>query len=249
MVMGFLLGYVINQSHRLRLIFTPTPLYLKEFSSRLRGFSTKRCVTMSQYESMEQKASYGIGRQMGDQLARQTFEGLDIAAVQQGLADALNGEELAVAPEVINEAFQVITKKMQDTQEAQSADLIAAGADFLADNAGREGVTVTESGLQYEVLTKGEGQAVTKDNTVKVHYHGTLVDGSVFDSSVQRNDPATFPVTGVIAGWVEALQLMVVGDKFKLFIPHDLAYGANGAGSIPPYSALVFEVEVLDVVA
>ncbi|WP_348650957.1 FKBP-type peptidyl-prolyl cis-trans isomerase [Parendozoicomonas sp. Alg238-R29] len=204
---------------------------------------------MSQYESMEQKASYGIGRQMGDQLARQTFEGLDIAAVQQGLADSLNGEEMAVAPEAINEAFQIITKKMQEASEAQSADAIAAGNDFLADNAAREGVTTTESGLQYEVLIKGDGEAVSKDNTVRVHYHGTMIDGTVFDSSVARNDPAEFPVTGVIAGWVEALQLMVVGDKFKLFIPQDLAYGANGAGSIPPYSVLVFEVEVLAVVA
>nr|WP_281648276.1 FKBP-type peptidyl-prolyl cis-trans isomerase [Parendozoicomonas sp. Alg238-R29] len=206
-------------------------------------------MSMSQYESMEQKASYGIGRQMGDQLARQTFEGLDIAAVQQGLADSLNGEEMAVAPEAINEAFQIITKKMQEASEAQSADAIAAGNDFLADNAAREGVTTTESGLQYEVLIKGDGEAVSKDNTVRVHYHGTMIDGTVFDSSVARNDPAEFPVTGVIAGWVEALQLMVVGDKFKLFIPQDLAYGANGAGSIPPYSVLVFEVEVLAVVA
>ncbi|MTI12085.1 FKBP-type peptidyl-prolyl cis-trans isomerase [Sansalvadorimonas verongulae] len=203
---------------------------------------------MSRFESMEQKASYGVGRQMGDQLARQTFEGLDVAAVQQGLADSLNGEEMAVSPEAINEAFQVITKKMQEVAEARSAETIAAGNAFLADNATREGVTVTESGLQYEVLTKGEGEAVSKENTVRVHYHGTMIDGTVFDSSVARNDPAEFPVTGVIAGWVEALQLMVVGDKFKLYIPQDLAYGANGAGSIPPYSVLVFEVEVLAVV-
>ena len=204
---------------------------------------------MSQYESMEQKASYGIGRQMGDQLARQTFEGLDVAAVQQGLADSLNGEAMAVEPEAINEAFQLITKKMQEAAEARSADAIAAGNAFLTDNASREGVTVTESGLQYEVLVKGEGEAVSKENTVRVHYHGTMIDGTVFDSSVARNDPAEFPVTGVIAGWVEALQLMVVGDKFKLYIPQELAYGANGAGSIPPYSVLIFEVEVLAVVA
>ncbi|CAM3645861.1 FKBP-type peptidyl-prolyl cis-trans isomerase [Parendozoicomonas haliclonae] len=204
---------------------------------------------MSNYETVEQKASYGIGRQMGDQLARQAFEGLDIAAVQQGLADSLQGEEFAVSVEDINAAFQVITQKMQEAQEAQSAEIIAAGQAFLDENAAREGVTVTDSGLQYEVLAKGEGERVGKDNTVKVHYHGTLIDGSVFDSSVQRNDPATFPVTGVIAGWVEALQLMNVGDKFKLTIPHNLAYGERGAGSIPPYSVLVFEVEVLDIVA
>ncbi len=203
---------------------------------------------MSKYESMELKASYGIGRQMGDQLARQTFEGLDVAAIQQGLADSLAGEEMAVAPEAINEAFQIISKRMQEAAEAESADVIAAGNAFLAENKTREGVTVTESGLQYEVLAKGEGEAVSQENTVRVHYHGTLVDGTVFDSSVARDQPAEFPVTGVIPGWVEALQLMVVGDKFKLFIPQELAYGANGAGSIPPYSPLVFEVEVLAVI-
>ena len=204
---------------------------------------------MSQYETMEQKASYGIGRQMGDQLARQTFEGMDITAIQNGLADSLQGKEMAVAPNAINEAFQVITKAMQEAAEARSAEAISAGESFLADNAGREGVIVTESGLQYEVLTKGEGEAVSKDNTVRVHYHGTMVDGTVFDSSVARGEPAEFQVTGVIVGWIEALQLMVVGDKFKLYIPHNLAYGERGAGSIPPFSVLIFEVEVLGVVA
>ncbi len=204
---------------------------------------------MSQYETMEQKASYGIGRQMGDQLARQTFEGMDIAAIQNGLADSLQGKEMAVAPDAINEAFQVITKAMQEAAETRSAEAISAGESFLADNAGREEVTVTESGLQYEVLTKGEGEVVSKDNTVRVHYHGTMVDGTVFDSSVARGEPAEFPVTGVIAGWIEALQLMVVGDKFKLYIPHNLAYGERGAGSIPPFSVLIFEVEVLGIVA
>ncbi|MCL6269872.1 FKBP-type peptidyl-prolyl cis-trans isomerase [Sansalvadorimonas sp. 2012CJ34-2] len=203
---------------------------------------------MSQYETTEQKASYGIGRQMGDQLARQTFEGMDITSIQNGLADSLQGKEMAVSADEINAAFQVITKAMQEAAEARSAEAISAGESFLADNAGREGITVTKSGLQYEVLTKGEGEVVSKDNTVRVHYHGTLVDGTVFDSSVARGEPAEFPVTGVIAGWVEALQLMVVGDKFKLYIPHDLAYGERGAGTIPPFSVLIFEVEVLAVV-
>ncbi len=203
---------------------------------------------MSQYETAELKASYGVGRQIGDQLSRQSFDGLDIATVQQGLADALQGMEYAVAPNEITEAFQVISQKMREADEARAAHVIDAGREFLDANATREGVTVTESGLQYEVLKKGDGEQVSKENSVKVHYHGTLMDGSVFDSSVERNDPATFPVTGVIAGWVEALQLMVIGDKFKLTIPHELAYGASGAGSIPPYAVLAFEVEVLEIV-
>ena len=203
---------------------------------------------MSQYDTIEKQASYGIGRQMGDQLARQPFEGLDVTSIQQGLADALAGLEFAVDVDSINEAFQEIHQKMEAASAAKSEVTIAAGEEYLKSNAARENVVVTDSGLQYEILNQGDGQPVLKENTVKVHYHGTLIDGTVFDSSVDRNNPATFPVTGVIPGWVEALQLMKVGDKYRLTIPYQLAYGANGAGgAIPPYATLVFDVEVLDI--
>ena len=203
---------------------------------------------MSQYDTIEKQASYGIGRQMGDQLARQPFEGLDVTSIQQGLADALAGLEFAVDVDSINEAFQEIHQKMEAASAAKSEAIIAAGEEYLKNNAARENVVVTDSGLQYEILNQGDGQPVLKENTVKVHYHGTLIDGTVFDSSVDRNNPATFPVTGVIPGWVEALQLMKVGDKYRLTIPYQLAYGANGAGgAIPPYATLVFDVEVLDI--
>lgn len=203
---------------------------------------------MSQYDTIEKQASYGIGRQMGDQLARQPFEGLDVSSIQQGLADALAGLEFAVDVDSINEAFQEIHQKMEAASAAKSEAIIAAGEEYLKNNASRENVVVTDSGLQYEILNQGDGQSVLKENTVKVHYHGTLIDGTVFDSSVDRNNPATFPVTGVIPGWVEALQLMKVGDKYRLTIPYQLAYGANGAGgTIPPYATLVFDVEVLDI--
>lgn len=203
---------------------------------------------MSQYDTIEKQASYGIGRQMGDQLARQPFEGLDVSSIQQGLADALAGLEFAVDVDSINEAFQEIHQKMEAASAAKSEAIIAAGEEYLKNNAARENVVVTDSGLQYEILNQGDGQPVLKENTVKVHYHGTLIDGTVFDSSVDRNNPATFPVTGVIPGWVEALQLMKVGDKYRLTIPYQLAYGANGAGgAIPPYATLVFDVEVLDI--
>lgn len=203
---------------------------------------------MSQYDTIEKQASYGIGRQMGDQLARQPFEGLDVSSIQQGLADALAGLEFAVDVDSINEAFQEIHQKMEAASAAKSEAIIAAGEEYLKNNASRENVVVTDSGLQYEILNQGDGQPVLKENTVKVHYHGTLIDGTVFDSSVDRNNPATFPVTGVIPGWVEALQLMKVGDKYRLTIPYQLAYGANGAGgAIPPYATLVFDVEVLDI--
>ncbi|MGL5947604.1 MAG: FKBP-type peptidyl-prolyl cis-trans isomerase [Aeromonas sp.] len=203
---------------------------------------------MSQYSTMELKASYGIGRNMGDQLAQQSFAGLDIPALQQGLADALNGVEFAVSREEINTAFQALTSKMQVEQEAQAQVAAAAGEAFLAENAQRSEINVTESGLQYEVLVAGEGEKPVAGQSVRVHYHGMFTDGGVFDSSVERGEPAEFPVTGVIAGWVEALQLMPVGSKWKLYIPHNLAYGARGAGSIPPYSALVFEVELIAII-
>ncbi|MFH7563718.1 FKBP-type peptidyl-prolyl cis-trans isomerase [Oceanimonas smirnovii] len=202
---------------------------------------------MSSYETVEQKASYGIGRQIGDQLAQQPFEGLNIAAVQQGLADSLNGEEFAVSREDINAAFGVITERMKAEQASQSAKAKEEEAAFLAANAERTEVQQTESGLQYEVLTAGDGAKPAETDTVRVHYHGTFTDGSVFDSSVLRGEPAQFPVNGVIKGWVEALQLMPVGSKWKLFVPHHLAYGEQGAGSIPPCSTLVFEVELLEI--
>ncbi|MBD1390603.1 FKBP-type peptidyl-prolyl cis-trans isomerase [Neiella sp. HB171785] len=203
---------------------------------------------MAEYKTDEQKASYGVGRQMGDQLAQQAFDGVDIEAVQQGLADSLRGEEFVVPADEINAAFAVIQQRMQEQEQAKYASVIQEGDVFLKDNAAKDGVEVTESGLQYEVLVAGEGAKPTAADKVKVHYHGSLIDGTVFDSSVNRGEPISFPVTGVIPGWVEALQLMTVGSKWRLTIPQNLAYGERGAGAaIPPYSVLVFEVELLDI--
>ncbi len=204
----------------------------------------------NKFASLEEKASYGIGRQLGDQLAANPFDGLVIEAVKTGVADAFAGTPSQVAEAELNEAFQVIAGRIQEAREAQSKELSAAGDAFLAENAKRDGVTVTESGLQYEVIAEGNGEKPTKESTVRVHYHGTLIDGTVFDSSVERDQPAEFPVGGVIAGWTEALQLMPVGAKFKLTIPHQIAYGERGAGgAIGPYSALIFEVELLEILA
>jgi FKBP-type peptidyl-prolyl cis-trans isomerases 1 len=202
---------------------------------------------MSQFQTVEQKASYGIGRQIGDQLAQQSFDGLDLAAVKQGIEDAVLGNAFAVSHEAIGEAFEEITAKLEAAEQVLAASAKADGDQYLADNAARAGVVVTESGLQYEVLTAGSGNKPQRSDKVRVHYHGTFPDGRVFDSSVTRGQPAEFPVSGVIAGWVEALQLMPVGSKWKLTIPHGLAYGERGAGSIPPFSTLVFDVELLDI--
>ena len=202
----------------------------------------------SPFESLEQKASYGIGRQMGDQLAKGPFAGFDEQAALAGFSDGIAGKDLRVVAEQINEAFREIQGRMQAEEAGNAKRLAAEGEAYLAENTKRDGVTVTASGLQYEVITEGSGARPTRDDTVRTHYHGTLIDGTVFDSSVQRGQPAEFPVGGVIAGWTEALQLMPVGSKWRLHVPYQLAYGERGAsGAIGPYSALVFEVELLDI--
>ncbi len=204
---------------------------------------------MSNNYSTEELVSYGIGRQMGQQLADNPFDGVSPAAVAQGLLDALNGVEMPYSNEQMQAAFGEINERMQAKEAEQSKTLAAAGEAFLAENAKKAGITVTASGLQYEVITQGSGAIPTKTSKVKTHYHGTLIDGTVFDSSVNRGQPIDFPVGGVIAGWTEALQLMPVGSKWRLYIPHNLAYGERGAGaSIKPYSALIFDVELLDIV-
>ncbi len=202
----------------------------------------------SKYSTNEQFASYGIGRQVGDQIGSNAFSGLDPDAVAHGVADALRGAELAVSGEKINAAFQALQSKMQDEQAKQAKTLAADGEAFLAENAKKPGITVTDSGLQYEVLASGDGDKPSLSSKVKTHYHGTLISGKVFDSSVDRGQPAEFPVDGVIAGWTEALQMMPVGSKWRLFVPYQLAYGERGAGgAIGPYSALIFEVELLEI--
>ncbi|MBU1436329.1 MAG: FKBP-type peptidyl-prolyl cis-trans isomerase [Gammaproteobacteria bacterium] len=205
---------------------------------------------MSTFTTLEQHASYGIGLQMGQQLADNPFDGLDIAAVAAGLAAAFYGDEPEVSEDQIRAAFEVIGARMQEAQASQAKLAAGAGEAFLAENANKAGVVVTASGLQYEVLVQGDGEKPTRASTVRTHYHGTLIDGTVFDSSYNRGQPAEFPVGGVIAGWTEALQLMPVGSKYRLYIPHELAYGERGAGgSIAPFSALVFDVELLAIVS
>lgn len=203
-----------------------------------------------QLETLEQKASYGIGRQMGDQLAQQPFEGMDVNAISAGIADSLAGAAMRVEVSEIQEAFNVVNERLRAQQAEEAKKASKVGEDFLAENAKREGVVVLESGLQYEIIEAGEegGEKPTKESKVRTHYHGTFIDGNVFDSSYDRGQPAEFPVGGVIAGWTEALQLMNKGAKWKLFIPYNLAYGEQGSpGGIPPYSALVFDVELLEI--
>ncbi|MEP2651733.1 MAG: FKBP-type peptidyl-prolyl cis-trans isomerase [Paraglaciecola sp.] len=202
------------------------------------------------FSTVETQASYGIGLQMGEQLAANPFEGLDISAVQAGLADAFEKKAAQVDNDTLRVAFNEIHERMQAAKAEQFSGVIAEGEAYLAENAKREEVTVTDSGLQYEVITQGEGDVPALTSTVRTHYHGTLLDGTVFDSSYDRGEPAEFPVNGVIKGWTEALQFMKVGTKLKLHVPAELAYGEQGAGgAIGPHCTLVFDVELLDIVA
>lgn len=203
-------------------------------------------------ETTGERLSYGIALGLGQRMAADNVP-LDVNAFTAGLRDGLEGNEPRLSQEEIQAEMQAYQQKVQ--AEAQAARDEAAkaneqaSAEFLAENATREGVVTTESGLQYEVIEAGEGDTPEADDTVDVHYRGTLVDGTEFDSSYQRGESVQFGVGQVIAGWTEALQLMPVGSKWKLYIPSDLAYGAGGAGNlIGPNAALVFEVELLDIV-
>ena len=202
------------------------------------------------YITAGQRVSYGVGRQMGEQIAAQPFDGVDPQSVADGVFDALSNNASAISEQDIQAAFTEIEKVMQEKAAAEAEVAAKAGLEFLAENAKRDDVTVLESGLQYQILTAGDGEKPVATSTVKTHYHGTLINGDVFDSSVDRGEPAEFPVNGVIAGWTEALQIMPVGSKWRLFVPSDLAYGDRGAGGqIGPHCALIFDVELLEIVS
>ena len=192
------------------------------------------------------KVSYALGLSIGNNFQNSGINDLQIEDFVKGLKDILGGQ----TPEIsYDEAKQVIHDYFMKLQKEKFEINKKAGEEFLNINKGKAGVVTLPSGLQYQVLQKGEGPKPTASDKVKCHYHGTLINGTVFDSSVQRGEPAVFGVSQVIPGWVEALQLMPVGSKWRLFIPSDLAYGEHGAGeAIEPNSALVFDVELLDIV-
>jgi len=200
-----------------------------------------------------QKASYGVGVKYGEGLKRD-LEDLDLNAFVQGLQQAFKGQPLSLNEEEITQAVtayqqrKVAERRSLHMEEAKKN--LMAGKAFLEENSKKDGVKVTDSGLQYMVMKQGAGETPSDTDRVKVHYHGTLIDGTVFDSSIDRGEPIVFPVNGVIAGWTEALKMMKVGDQWKLFIPADLAYGEHGTrGTIGPNAALIFEVELLEIPA
>ncbi len=203
-------------------------------------------------DTESQKASYGIGFDMGAQL--KPAEGhIDLDAFLAGVKDAMAGRESVLPEAEVQAALQALTTTVQEAEMARMAATgeknAADGAAFLAQNATKEGVVVTESGLQYEVLRAGDGARPSAEDQVSIHYKGTLIDGTPFDSSYDRGEPAVFGVGGVIPGFSEALQLMPVGSQYRFFIPSDLGYGPQGTGGpIGPNATLIFEVELLEIV-
>lgn len=205
-------------------------------------------MTTPSFDSIESQASYGIGLQVGQQLRESGLQGLLPEALVAGLRDALEGNQPAVPVDVVHRALREIHERADAVRRERQQAMAADGQKYLDENREREGVNSTESGLQFRVLVQGEGAIPARKDHVRVHYTGKLIDGTVFDSSVMRGEPAEFPVSGVIPGWIEALTLMPVGSKWELTIPQNLAYGERGAGaSIPPFSTLIFEVELLEI--
>ncbi len=199
------------------------------------------------------KVSYALGLGIGRQLSDMGAQELNIDDFAQAIKDVIAGRELAIdnreAQQIVQDFFQAQEKKQRAANAAKHQALKAEGEKYLAENAQKEGVITLPSGLQYQVLREGNGKTPKATDSVRCHYEGMLIDGTLFDSSIQRGEPATFPLNAVIAGWTEGLQLMQEGAKYRFFIPYQLGYGERGAGgSIPPFAALVFDVELLEVV-
>jgi FKBP-type peptidyl-prolyl cis-trans isomerase len=197
--------------------------------------------------SDKEKSSYAIGRQMGRSMKAQGVE-IDRAALTQGISDVLENKKSLLSDQEMQQAIQKMQQALMEKQEKASKEKLEANAKFLAENKNKNGIKATASGLQYEILKEGTGGIPKETDTVSVHYRGTLIDGSEFDSSYKRNVPLEFPVAKVIKGWSEAVKMMKVGSKWKLYIPSELAYGPQEHPGIPANSILLFEVELLGIV-
>lgn len=199
--------------------------------------------------SEAEKFSYTIGYQIGFSLKRENIE-VDTKIVSQAIDDVLKGRDPQLSPDEMRAAYEAGQKKMAMKKAAMGDAAKKAGTDFLAKNKSKPGVKSTKSGLQYKVLKKGNGKQPSATDTVVVHYKGTLIDGTVFDSSYKRKEPLTIPLTNVIKGWQEVMPMMKTGAKWQAYIPSDLAYGSNGAGgNIGPNEALIFDIELLEIKA
>jgi FKBP-type peptidyl-prolyl cis-trans isomerase FklB len=222
-------------------LFTLPAFAQKGGSKNVKNQKTQTVKMMNERDT----ASYCLGVNIAENLKSQGLDEVNVDLIAQAMADVFANNDLAIDQ---NKAAQIFQNYVVSAQERKHAGVKEEGENFLAQNAKKASVKTTASGLQYEVISMGNGPKPTINDKVRTHYHGTLINGTVFDSSVQRGQPISFPLNGVIKGWQEGLQLMPVGSKFRFFIPYDLAYGTRGAGNnIPPYSALIFEVELLDI--
>jgi FKBP-type peptidyl-prolyl cis-trans isomerase len=196
--------------------------------------------------TIRDEASYGVGMSIGQSLEQQNLEGINVEEFVKGIEAVFSGQDPKFSPQ---EANQKIQQYLTEVNESKFEKFRTEGEQFLTENAKKDGITVTSSGLQYEVVAEGSGEKPGPTSQVTVHYHGTLINGDVFDSSISRGEPATFGVNQVIKGWTEALQLMNAGAKYRLYIPQELAYGANPhpGGPIKPYMALIFDVELISI--
>ena len=209
------------------------------------NLSIKSTMSAQKLNNEIDSVSYSLGVNIGENLKTQ-FPDINLKNFELAIKNVLDNQK---EPKISGaDAQKVIQNYFQKQQAKASESVIEEGKKFLTENSKKDGVITLESGLQYEIIKSGEGAKPTINDQVTTHYHGTLLDGTVFDSSVERGQPATFPVSGVIKGWTEALQLMTVGSKWKLFVPYDLAYGERGAGpKIGPYTTLIFEVELISI--
>ncbi len=198
------------------------------------------------------KLSYALGLGIGRQLSQMGANDLNVADFAQAVKDMIDGKEPQVPTAEAQQIVEDFFRRQEEKQRAEAAEKYkgakSEGEKYLSENAKKEGVTTLPSGLQYQVLKEGNGKSPKATDKVVCHYEGMLIDGTMFDSSIQRGEPATFPLNGVIAGWTEGLQLMKEGAKYRFFIPYQLGYGERGAGaSIPPFATLVFDVELIEV--
>lgn len=220
-------------------------MYRKALTFLLLLFFSISALRAQNNEPTMDSVSYSLGILLAQNLKQQGFDSVDVSSLSQGIDDMISGNDLKVSPE---DANRMVQEYMSAAQAKQYEGAIAEGKEFLKANAQRDEVQTTASGLQYRVVQEGTGASPADTSQVTVHYTGKLLDGTVFDSSVQRGEPVTFGVTQVIAGWTEALKMMKEGARWELFIPYNLAYGERGAGgAIPPYATLIFEVELLKV--
>ena len=228
---------------------TKTTYYLAALAMLGSTFATNTVMAADKkYNTEKERFSYALGVQLGRGLQQQGITDVDPDALAQAIKDMVNGKEPRVSQQDMQAAMNAYREKILADQKAKGSAAEKAGDEFRSTNKKRKGVTELPNGIQYEVLKKGSGKKPTADDTVTVHYHGTLISGKVFDSSVKRGQPATFPLNGVIKGWQEVLPLMPTGSKWKVVIPPNLAYGERGAGSsIGPNETLIFEIELLSI--